>query len=114
MMQNWKIKRMSNKELLAQLKVVGSLLYYYQKGRDYINDCPLCEVATKYHQRAVATCYHCLWRIIEGDSCMNFSEEEFGSEVTDMTDKEDWHKVRIPMLRQWKKILKTELARRDV
>ena len=111
-MQNWKIKRMSGEELSAQSKAVGSLLYYYQLGKDYPEDCPLCEVPCKYHERSHQACHFCLWRIIEDESCFVFSEREFGLDVTDMTCKKEWHKVRIPMLRRWKKILKIELARR--
>lgn len=111
-MQNWKIKRMSGKELKAQSKAVGSLLHYYQKGSDYPDDCPLCTIATQYNEKDMGGCSQCLWRIIEKDQCCDFADREFGEDVTDMTRKKEWHKIRIPMLRRWKKILKVELNRR--
>ena len=103
-MQNWKIKRMSTKKLSKLLKAIGSLLYYYQKGEAYPSDCPLCI--------AIVYCNQCPWRTIEGNHCTDFSLEEFGLDICCVIDKEDWHKIRIPMLRRWKKILKAEMARR--
>jgi len=116
-MQNWKIKRMSYKELTAQLKAVLSLLYYYQKGSDYPDNCLLCTVPEKHHERALrsgSTCDFCLWQIIENEDCGDFADRKFNvSSAAWLTGKKKWHKVRIPMLRRWKKILKAELARRE-
>lgn len=112
-MQNWKIKRMSYKELKAQLKATGRLLYYYQRGENYKHDCPLCEVAEEYHPRSSTACDYCPWKIIEGEDCCKFSWREFGKNAAYLTGTKRWHKARIPMLRRWKKILKIELARRD-
>ena len=76
-MQNYKIKKMSDKELKEQLKAVGSLLYYYQKGKDFPDDCPLCDVAGEYHPRCSRTCDYCLWEIIEDEDCSDFSYRKF-------------------------------------
>lgn len=114
-MQNWKIKRMSDQELKTQLRAVGSLLYYYQKDKDYADSCPLCKAGWKHHKKAPYTCNFCLWGIIEGEDCEDFAKREFkvlSAGHVSMTSA--WHKVRIPMLRRWKKILKAELVRRDL
>jgi len=108
-MQTWRIKRMSYQELRAQLKAVGSLLYYYQKGKDYPDSCPLCKVGWKYHKRAKYACNSCIWGIMQGEDCEDFAKREFkvlSAGYISMTDA--WHKVRIPMLRRWKKILQAE------
>lgn len=112
-MQNWRIKKMSHKELEAQLKAIGSLLYYYHKGTDYADSCPLCKAGWKLHPKAPDACSVCLWGIIEGEDCEDFAKREFGVlSAGNISMKSAWHKVRIPMLRRWKKILKAELARR--
>ncbi|MCK5614819.1 hypothetical protein KAR91_73840 [Candidatus Pacearchaeota archaeon] len=114
-MQNYKIKKMSDKELKEQLKAVGSLLYYYQKGKDFPDDCPLCDVAGEYHPRCSRTCDYCLWEIIEDEDCSDFSYRKFKKiSAAYLTDTKKWHTARIPMLRRWKKILKIELARRNL
>jgi len=100
---------MSYKELEAQLKAVGSLLYYYQKGTDYQDTCPLCKVGWKHHKKATTTCEYCLWGIIEGEDCEDFAKREFNvKSAGNVSMKNAWHKVRIPMLRRWKKILQAE------
>lgn len=114
-MQNWKIKRMSDKELNEQLKAVGSLLYYYQKGKDFLDDCPLCEVGNEHHPRCLRVCDYCLWEIIENEDCGDFAWRKFKtSSAAWLTGKKEWHNARIPQLKNWKKILKIELARRNL
>ena len=114
-MQNWKIKRMSDEELPAQSKAVGSLLYYYLKEKDYPDTCPLCKVGWKFHPKAPYACSVCLWGIIEGEDCEDFAKREFGVlSAGHISMTAGWHARRIPMLRRWKKILKLELVRRKL
>ncbi|MEE9510417.1 MAG: hypothetical protein V3V81_07985 [Candidatus Bathyarchaeia archaeon] len=107
-MQNWKIKRMSYQELIGQSKAVGSLLYYYKKGKTYPEDCPLCKVGWTHHPTVENTCDYCLWIIITGENCCNFSDRDFKKNAADVSHLPRWHKLRIPMLKRWKKILQAE------
>ncbi len=111
-MQNFKIKETSYQELIGQSKAVGSLLYYYQHGSDFSDICPLCKVTKEYHPRALNCCEFCLWKIIEDEDCYSFSDREFNIRASYLTHQKKWHKVRIPMLRRWEKILKAEMATR--
>jgi len=108
-MKNWKIKKMSYQELSGQIRAIGSLLYYYQQGRSYPNECPLCVVAKKYHPRTT-TCSCCLWAIIENMTCGDFVDENIGWGVGTVTSTNlsEWHQLRIPMLRRWRRIIQAE------
>lgn len=110
-MKKWKLKKMSYEELGAQLKAVRSLLYYYCRGRSYHDDkeCPLCVVAHRYHPRAT-TCRECLWSIIENMTCGDYVDENIGFNlgIISATRLTSWHKLRIPMLQRWAKIIQTE------
>ncbi len=109
-MNKWKLKKMSYEELGAQLKAVRSLLYYYQHGRDFPGTCKLCKNSRTYHSRADSMCENCLWIIMEGETCTEFSMRNFGREpyVRQLTGRPIWHKLRIPMLRRWAKIIQAE------
>ena len=112
-MQNWKIKKMSYQELIGQRQAVRSLLYYYQRGRDFPGTCKLCRIAKTYHPRKLGkgtVCPNCLWKIIEGESCADFAIRKIDkmAYVPAYTGKPVWHKLRIPMLRRWAKIIQAE------
>lgn len=114
-MKNWKIKKMSYQQLIDQNKAVGSLLYYYRKGTSYPDECPLCEVAKKYLQsHSTADCWNCLWAIMENMTCGDFVNEEIGINygIVSATNLQEWHELRIPMLRRWRKRLKAEMNSR--
>jgi len=101
-MKNWKIKKMSYLELEAQLKGV----------------CQLCKVSRTYHPKTKrhGACKNCLWIIIEGESCSTFAEVNFSMRkmnyVRALTGLKKWHKLRIPMLRRWAKIIQAEMDSR--
>ncbi len=106
-MQNWKIKRMSRKRINEWIKETDKLLYYYQR-KIRLPACGLCGIVG-YH------CPACLWKIIENSHCANLKRElGLRMVIIDARNKNKWRTARIPMLRRWKKILKTELARRDL
>lgn len=112
-MQNWKIKKMSYQELIGQSKAVDSMLYYYQRGKDFPRVCPLCKVTKMYHRGAKSPCNWCLWKIIEEEDCNDFAYREFKAGSAGLlTGLKKWHKKRIPMLRRWKKILQGEMDSR--
>ena len=98
-MQNWKIKRMSEKRINEWLKGINFLLGHYVKHTDAIA-CPFCDLAN---------CLNCLWHIFEGKNCFDF-ENELGLEgdMVRVRTYKKWHIARIPMLRRWKKILQAE------
>ena len=113
-MQNWKIKKMSYQELIGQLQAVRSLLYWYKCGKDFPGVCQLCKVSRTYHPRTSNTSAYpnCLWLIIEGENCATFAEVNFSMRkmnyVRALTGLKKWHKLRIPMLRRWAKIIQAE------
>lgn len=111
-MKKSKLKKMSYKELGAQLKAVRSLLYYYQRGKNFPGICKLCRVSREYHPRTSNTsaCPNCLWLIIEGLSCAEFAINKFGNidYVRAHTGQNRWHVLRIPMLRRWGRIIQAE------
>jgi len=113
-MQNWKLKKMSYQELIGQLKAVDSLLYWYQRGKDFPSVCQLCKVSRTYHKKICNTCVNCLWKIIEGESCAEFAIRKIDkmAYVPAYTGKPVWHKLRIPMLRRWRKIIQAEMDSR--
>ena len=113
-MQNWKIKKMSYQELIGQSKAVNSMLYYYQRGRDFPSVCQLCKVSKTYHPRVRPTCVNCLWMIIEGTGCCEFAITKFHRivDISLMTRTKQWHELRIPMLRRWGRIIKAEMDSR--
>lgn len=115
-MQKAKLKKMSYQELISQLKAVRSILYYYQRGRDYPGTCKLCRVSRDYHPRTSNTsaCPNCLWEIIESENCTAFGKRHFSSYyyVRTLTPLPAWHKLRIPMLRRWAKVILTEMDTR--
>ena len=104
-MQNWKIKRISEKRIKEWIKEIDHLSDYYQR-KEKLDVCNLCCIVG-YH------CPTCLWKIIENSHCSNF-KREIGLTINIIyaRNRKEWHKARIPMLRRWKKILKAELARR--
>lgn len=118
-MQNWKIKRMGDGEIKANINACNKFLRVYGGG-NYMQEtnCLFCEISTSFHLSAqdcperARKCHFCLWKIIEGESCEYFSRREFGGMVVSVKHKASWQKFRILMLRRWKKILKIELARR--
>jgi len=105
-MQNWKIKRMPKRKIGKWLKAINILLRRYEHRINLYGDCPLCDVEDTKCIKAD----NCLWQIIEGIHCYYYARGRgFHS---GLTRKKAWIKLRIPMLRRWKKILKAELARR--
>jgi len=107
MMQNYKIKRMSNRRINAWLYAVDILLNHYKKNMP-IGPCPLCDIPFNF------SCKNCLWGILENKECFDFKRElGFTGDIFIARDKKKWQSVRIPMLRRWKRILKVELARRE-
>ncbi len=113
-MQNWKIKKMSYQELIGQLQAVRSILYYYQRGKDFPGACQLCKVSRTYHPRASPACKNCLWIIMEGERCTKFCDRNFNERcyMRELTGRPAWHKLRIPMLRRWAKVAQAEMDRR--
>ncbi|MCK4828707.1 hypothetical protein KA005_73935, partial [bacterium] len=97
-MQNWKIKKMSYQELIGQLQAVRSILYHYQRGKDYLGPCQLCKVSRTYHPKVHAACDNCLWKIIEGENCGGFAVRVLNSYayVRHITGKKEWHDLRKP------------------
>lgn len=110
------LKKMSYEELGAQLKAVRSLLYWYQRGKNFPGPCQLCRVSRTYHLKAKSTCTYCLWRIIEGQNCSEFAASKFGNTnfVRVHTGQDRWHVLRIPMLRRWERIIQAEKDSRTV
>ena len=113
-MQPWKVKQMSYKRIHAWIIVINKLLAYYEGRLKKLQGCPLCDLP--------GTCETgCLWGIFEGKTCCDFKEEMFpntyiGWGLIDwdrLKRSKRWRSLRIPMLRNWKKILKAELARRE-
>ena len=113
-MQNWKIKKMSYQELIGHQKAISSMLYYYQRGEDFPTVCQLCKVSRTYHRKVSNACVNCLWKIIEGESCAQFAIRKIDriAYVPALTDKSAWHKLRIPMLRRWAKVIQAEMDNR--
>ena len=98
-MQNWKIKRMSNKRINEWLWAIGFLLRHYVKHTDAYT-CPFCDMGN---------CLNCLWHIFEGKDCFDFKTElGLTGDMWKVRTIREWHKARIPMLRRWKKILQVE------
>lgn len=113
-MKNWKLKKMSYQELIGQLQAVRSILYYYQRGKDFPGICQLCKVSRTYHPRKLGNdtvCMNCLWMIVEGETCTDFGLKKYGQVqyVPCLTDTDRWHTYRIPMLRRWAKIIQAEM-----
>jgi len=114
-MQNWRIKRMKYGEIEANIKACSKFLCVYRKS-DYMQEmaCLFCKISTSFHLSAqdspegARKCNFCLWKIIEGEVCEDFSIREFNLMVASVKHKESWRKLRIPMLRRWKKILQQE------
>lgn len=113
-MQNWKLKKMSYQELIGQLQAVRSILYWYQRGKDFPGACQLCKVSKTYHPKAKSGCTNCLWKIIEGLNCREFVVSKFGNLnfVRVYTGQDRWHVLRIPMLRRWAKIIQAVMDSR--
>lgn len=103
-MQNWKIKRMSVNKINVWIKAIDLLIEDFKDTRP-CRGCPLCDVAG-------VGCSNCLWLIIEQEDCYDFAERNGFKNGPKRWEKK-WWKLRLPMLPRWKKILKTELARRD-
>ena len=102
-MQNWKIKKMSEKRINLWLQGINFLLRNYTKGKNPYY-CPLCDVAL---------CDGCLWTIIEGKQCFDLKRDlRLGGDMVEARKYKKWQTARIPMLRHWKRILKAEMARR--
>ena len=111
-MQAYKIKKMSVKRINQWLSAIGKLLKHYE-GKVGVYTCPLCDVPTR------VGCDYCLWKIIEGNHCEDFARELYGDDADPGELRENlrfkrWKIVRLGQLKNWKKILKLELARRDV
>lgn len=114
-MQNSKIKRMKDEEITKNIRACDKFLRVYKKGK-CIEEfyCLFCDIAWKFHPKASSRCEYCVWEILEEEGCEDFSQRKFEMDVADMKRKKKWREARIPMLRRWKKILKVELARRDL
>lgn len=120
-MQNWRIKKMKDREMEANIKACSKFLRVYRNG-DYMQEmsCLFCKISSSFHLSAqdssegARKCNFCLWKIIEGEVCEDFSRREFSLMVVSVKHQESWRNLRIPMLRRWKKILKIELARREL
>lgn len=111
-MQNWKIRKMSVKRINQWLSAIGKLIKHYE-GKVRIKDCPLCMV---FNGKG---CEPCLWRIIEGEFCWKLKNRLYGLDHCVGHYRKDlrfkkWRIIRLGQLRNWKKIFKLELARRDV
>ena len=105
-MQNWKIKRMSALKLRKWLTATNELLRNYEKEIETLH-CSLCDLSISDN------CNDCLWKIIEREDCYDFAyRNDFKNGPVRYDER--WQTLRIPMLRRWKKILKIELARRDL
>jgi hypothetical protein len=105
--QNWKIKRMSEKRINEWLKAINYLLTCYQK-KERVSHCPFC---------GISGCGTCLWALMENMRCFDLFQElhpkaDFTA-IVSYRNRPKWRTIRIPMLRRWKKILKIELARRE-
>ena len=115
-MQNWKIKRMSVKRINLWLSAIGKLIKHYE-GKVRINHCPLCHVSRRSHSPGDC-CWLCLWEIIEGVDCEDFAKELYGVRRASVYRSnlrfKKWRIIRLGQLRNWKKIFKVELARRDL
>jgi len=107
-MQNLKIKRMSIKRINEWLKAIDLILNCYTKHKK-LAVCPLCRIPK------AKACRYCLWEIIEDKSCFLFRNELglFQYDIWEARNLKKWRKARIPMLKNWKKILKAELKRRN-
>lgn len=110
-MQEWRIKRMSVKLLERWLKEIGRLLSHYLGiHKLYWLDCPICFVS----------CGNCLWQIIEGKNCADFSSEVYAvvpylvpSILRRNPNKyRKWKKARSIQLQNWENIITLELERR--
>ncbi len=111
-MQNWKIKRMSVKRINQWLSAIGKLIKYYE-GKVRIDGCPLCKVPQQ--AKKTTRCDRCLWEIFESTTCICFQKKnKIWGDMPQVRDSKRWQTLRIPMLKNWKKIFKLELARRDV
>jgi len=112
-MQNWKIKRMSNWRIKEWLRAIEKLLDHYVGKRKLgsCGSCPLC---------MIQDCDKCLWQIIERKDCTGLVDELYPSHNFSLVNvREDfrykkWRTTRLAQLKNWKKILKAELARRDL
>lgn len=111
-MQNWKIKRMSDKKINQWLKATNEMILNY-KGKIKFSKCPFCIIAKKI-------CGDCIWKIIEGKICGELCHELYPHRhFTPATPRNDlrfkkWRATRLIQLKSWKKILKIELARREL
>lgn len=115
-MQNWKIRRMSVMRINQWLSAIGKLLKHYE-GKVRIYSCPLCYVPKKGGY-GTDKCWLCLWEIIEGKECKDLAKELYGSYYVSRCRSnlrfKKWRIIRLGQLRNWKKILKIELARRNI
>ena len=111
-MKNWKIKRMPEYRIYEWLRAIKQLMNHYLKkeGIRYHDSCPFCRIPPN-------ECDGCLWQIIEGKDCSEFSDELYpNSSTVDMRtypQYKKWWDIRLIQLKNWKKILKAELARRN-
>ena len=108
--------KMSCVELNLWMETVDELLSCYEHENipqsDPFETHPLCWVTQLYAKHGGFTdCPSCLWLIIEGKSCDRFSEELFNIPRYYISHTEKWRRVRIPMLKRWRKILKAEWKR---
>lgn len=120
-MLSWKIRIMSSDELKANIKACNRFLRVYKDG-DCLggSSCLFCDISYKFHSEYInrfpvteaKKCNFCLWTIIERESCEDFSSRIFEDDIKNVKSTKRWHKVRIPMLSQWKKPLKAELKTR--
>ena len=104
-MQKYKIKRMSIKRINEWLEAIDALLRTYEIKAN-VRVCPFCCLIS------FGDCKNCIWYIIEEIGCNNFARTIDFRSAIDARNKKRWRKARIPMLKNWKKILKAELKRR--
>ena len=106
-MQDYKIKKMSEKRIKCWIKEIDHLLDYYQR-KIRLDVCGLCGICGM-------ECGVCLWKIIDNSHCSDFKRKlGYKSGICFARNCKRWREARIPMLRRWEKILKAELARRKV
>lgn len=111
-----KFKKISCTELNLQIETVDELLSCYKRGdaptTSAFETCPLCFITELYGKYGGhMDCNICLWEILEEETCDDYSGRLFNTPSSYVSHTKKWRKVRIPMLRRWKKILKTESRR---
>jgi len=111
---------MTEKDLMEWMQAVQILLAWYNEGVGSVNPCPLCVVAWE-RGGDQAMCGTCLWWMFEGMTCVTYYSKLFSVELVNIgafilrakdTRYEPFVEARLPMLKEWYKVLHTAMKRR--